>query len=295
MPLTEEFRPRKIADFVGLEKPKKVLQNLLRNPRPCALLFVGEPGCGKTTIAQAFADELGAELHHVGSQQCQKETLAEISRMCEYAAFDYKTGEAKAWHVVLVDEADCASDAAQKYLLSKLDSTGRLDRTIWIFTANATDRLEERFISRCLRLDFGSYGAGSGIGARLGGEGAGSAGTKLQADSVRKRARITFQTRNRIARSLKRSQQKSKSEGTKMDKFLVVSYDPNEQQWFYDVVLAADKQAAQTKVTELRDYVIDADVFTMDELDGMNRRVQAETKEQAEAWYKELKAESGRR
>lgn len=161
--LTEEFRPRVLADFVGLEKPKKILANLLKNPRPCALLLVGQPGCGKTTISLAFASELDAELHHIGSQECKLEVLQNIVATCQRIAFNFKTGKAARYHVVLVDEADVMSDAAQKYLLSKLDATGTCPDTIWIFTCNATDRLEERFLSRCLKLDFNSYGSSQEI------------------------------------------------------------------------------------------------------------------------------------
>lgn len=50
-----------------------------------------------------------------------------------------------------------------KYLLSKLDSSEACPNTIWIFTCNATDKLEERFLSRCIKLDFNSYGSGSEI------------------------------------------------------------------------------------------------------------------------------------
>ena len=39
--LTETYRPRKIADFVGLGKQKAILDKLVANPRPCGLLFVG--------------------------------------------------------------------------------------------------------------------------------------------------------------------------------------------------------------------------------------------------------------
>ncbi|MGB7152607.1 MAG: AAA family ATPase, partial [Candidatus Acidiferrales bacterium] len=62
------------------------------------------------------------------------------------------------FHVVICDEADAMSDAAQKYLLSKLDSSEPVPNTIWIFTCNATDRLEARFLSRCRVLEFSSYG-----------------------------------------------------------------------------------------------------------------------------------------
>ena len=163
-PLTEEFRPRVLADFVGLEKPRKVLSNLLKNPRPCAMLFQGAPGTGKTTCAYAFTSELGAEVHHVGSQECKVDTLQSIVSMCHRVAFNFETGNPATCHVVIVDEADVMSDAAQKYLLSKLDGTEPCPHTIWIFTCNATDRLEERFLSRCdIKLEFNSYGSGNDI------------------------------------------------------------------------------------------------------------------------------------
>jgi DNA polymerase III delta prime subunit len=71
------------------------------------------------------------------------------------------------FHIVLVDESDVMSDAAQKYLLSKLDSAQPVPNTIWIFTCNSTERLEERFLSRCLKLDFNSYGSSKDIQALL--------------------------------------------------------------------------------------------------------------------------------
>lgn len=61
-------------------------------------------------------------------------------------------------HLVLVDEADQMTQAAQISLLSKLDSTNFPPNTIFIFTSNGTDRLEARFLSRMHTLEFSSYG-----------------------------------------------------------------------------------------------------------------------------------------
>jgi hypothetical protein len=56
------------------------------------------------------------------------------------------------------------SDAAQKYLLSKMDGTEACPSTIWIFTCNGTDTLEDRFLSRCIQLpDFNGYGASADV------------------------------------------------------------------------------------------------------------------------------------
>jgi replication-associated recombination protein RarA len=160
MPLTEEFKPQRIADFVGLEKQRKILANLVKNPRPCALLFKGASGCGKTSLAYAFARELNADVWHVGSEECRVDRLKEIVSRCYYVP----SAGLNSFHVVIVDEADVMSDASQKYLLSKLDGTESCPNTIWIFTCNSVERFEDRFLSRCLVLpDFNGYGASADV------------------------------------------------------------------------------------------------------------------------------------
>ena len=81
--------------------------------------------------------------------------LKKLSDYCNYVPLG------GGFHVVICDEADAMSDAAQKYLLSKLDSSAPVPNTIWIFTANQTDRLEARFLSRCRTVEFSSYGVAS--------------------------------------------------------------------------------------------------------------------------------------
>src|SRR5580693_2769780 len=60
---------------------------------------------------------------------------------------------------------DCAgmSYPAQLAFLSKLDATAFPPNTIFVFTCNAVDSLEGRFLSRCRRVDFSSYGMSEGI------------------------------------------------------------------------------------------------------------------------------------
>jgi DNA polymerase III delta prime subunit len=69
----------------------------------------------------------------------------------------------KRFWFVLADEADQMTDKAQLALLSKLDSTGRIDGCVFVFTCNSTDRLEARFLSRCLPIEFSSYGMAGDI------------------------------------------------------------------------------------------------------------------------------------
>jgi len=152
-PLYERYRPRMIADFIGLEKPKKILSKFCRQPMESAFLFVGPSGTGKTSLALALCEELHAELIHIPSQHCTVAELEEALRMTAYVPMQGKT-----FWLVLVDEADQMTEKAQLALLSKLDSTARPQKTIFVFTCNGTATLEKRFLSRCMTVEFSSYG-----------------------------------------------------------------------------------------------------------------------------------------
>ena len=52
-------------------------------------------------------------------------------------------------------------------------------------------------------------------------------------------------------------------------KFLVISYDDDQQQWFYDFVVAASEQAAVDQVCTHRDYVIAADALSPENLNNL--------------------------
>lgn len=156
--LTEAYKPQTLTEFCGLEKQRKILTNLAANPRPCALLFEGASGTGKTSMAYAFARAIGAEVKHIGSQEATVENVKEVVRMCHYVPLS------GGWHVVVIDEIDRGSAATQLYLLSKLDGTEPCPNTIFVFTANETESLQDRFLSRCIRLPkFNAYGAGESV------------------------------------------------------------------------------------------------------------------------------------
>lgn len=151
--LTEKYRPRRIEDFVGLEKPKAIMRKLAANPFPSAWLFVGPSGTGKTTMGLALAETLPAELHHIPSQDCNLENIERARRTCQYVPM-----QGFKMHLILVDEADRMTPAAQISLLSKLDATNFPPNTIFVFTCNTTAGLEPRFLSRCHVVEFSSYG-----------------------------------------------------------------------------------------------------------------------------------------
>lgn len=151
--LSEKYRPRLLNDFIGLEKPKRIMQKFAENPYPSAWIFYGASGTGKSTMATALANVVAAEMHHIGSQTCNLETIENVVRICHYMPTTDKR-----FHIVVCDEFDKSSKAAQLFLLSKLDSTSPVPNTIWIFTANTLEGLEDRFLSRCRQIEFSSHG-----------------------------------------------------------------------------------------------------------------------------------------
>lgn len=176
--LTDRYRPRTLADFVGLDKPRAILAKLAADPFPSSWLFAGPPGIGKTTAGLALAETLPAELHHIPSRDCDLEAVRETLRQCAYVPARGR------FHLVLVDEADEMTRAAQTAFLSALDATaayqpsfadvdplaGGQPPVIFVFTANDTAGLEKRFLSRCRVLEFSSYGiaaAGADLLARI--------------------------------------------------------------------------------------------------------------------------------
>jgi hypothetical protein len=65
-------------------------------------------------------------------------------------------------------------------------------------------------------------------------------------------------------------------------KFLVISYDDDQQQWFYDFVVAPSDEAAVQKVCTQRDYVIAADALSVENLVNLAQSLNEETIESIE-------------
>jgi hypothetical protein len=166
--LAEKYTPRRIEDFIGVQRPKALFSSLLKTPRPASLLLVGPPGSGKTTMAMAFAEQLGGSLKHLAAQRCDVSTLETLRDQLAYSPVG-------GWWIVLIDECDGMTEKAQLQLLSWLDGTsalkpkfgGGFERganppVLYIFTCNGIGEkqtvppfsLLPRFQSRCMTVEF---------------------------------------------------------------------------------------------------------------------------------------------
>src|SRR5947209_17035326 len=111
--LSEKYRPKRIAEFVGLDRPKRIASKLAANPYPSAWLFVGPSGTGKTTLALALAAEMPAELHHIPAKECTLETVQEVTKRCHFMPRMMSDWQPCKMHLIVIDEADQMSYPAQ--------------------------------------------------------------------------------------------------------------------------------------------------------------------------------------
>lgn len=151
--LCEKYRPLKIADFVGLNEVKIVLQKVAAQPHCRAFLFEGKTGSGKTAMALAFAAEVHAQVNVLPASECSRDNVARLWRVCQ----SKPRGKFR-MHLVLVDQADTLTRGHQMDLRSKIDGSESLDHVIWVFTAIPTTKLDAGLRSRCMQLKFSTYG-----------------------------------------------------------------------------------------------------------------------------------------
>jgi DNA polymerase III gamma/tau subunit len=165
--LTEKYQPKIIDDFVGLAGPKRLFNKLLKEPHPVAILLVGPPGTGKTSMTMAFAEQLPGTLHNlggIGAMKCHIQSLDRLSDRLVYYPYKGK------FHIVMINEADNMTIQSEIQLLSSLDGSSALrpkfgggwergvpNPVIWIFSCNGRGDdgtephgFEPRFLSRCL-------------------------------------------------------------------------------------------------------------------------------------------------
>ncbi len=151
--LTTKHQPKRIADFAGLKRAKAIMSHVARAPYASAWYYLGDSGTGKSTLALAFANEIGCtpermNFIHIPAAECT------VDRMRDVADIVRGMPMFGSYFVVLIDEANMMSPAAQGKLYSMLDATAMPENVIWIFTGNSTKGLSDAFMSRCKVIEF---------------------------------------------------------------------------------------------------------------------------------------------
>lgn len=145
----EKYRPQKIDDCVLPDGLKKTFHDYIKQGELPNFLFCGTAGVGKTTVAKALCNEIGAEYLFInGSEESGIDVLR--TKIKSFASTVSLTDAKK---VVILDEADYLNpNSTQPALRGFIEEFANNCR--FIFTCNFKNRIIEPLHSRCSVIDF---------------------------------------------------------------------------------------------------------------------------------------------
>ena len=147
----EKYRPHKIKDCILPDGSKKSFQGFLDQGEIPNLLLSGPAGVGKTTVARALCDEIGASYLLINGSDEGRSIDTIRTRVKQFATSVSLTSSA-AHKVVILDEADNMTYDVQMILRAAIEEYHINCR--FIFTCNFINKLIDPIKSRCTVVDF---------------------------------------------------------------------------------------------------------------------------------------------
>jgi DNA polymerase III delta prime subunit len=144
----EKYRPKTIDECILPESLKTTFKNFIEGGELPTFMFCGGAGVGKTTVAKALCNEVGAEFMFINGSE---ENGIDILRT-KIKSFASSVSLESSTKVVILDEADNLTSANQAALRSFIEEFSNNCR--FIFTCNFKHKIIEPLHSRCAVVDF---------------------------------------------------------------------------------------------------------------------------------------------
>ena len=151
----EKYRPKTIEECILPENIKKTFRDFLNTGEIPNMLLAGPPGVGKTTVAKALCNELGADYYVINGSDEGRFLDTVRNNAKNFASTVSLSSEAK-HKVIIIDEADNTGNDVQLLLRAFIEEFANNCR--FIFTCNYKNKILEPLHSRCAVVEFGIKG-----------------------------------------------------------------------------------------------------------------------------------------
>ena len=147
----EKYRPTTIDECILPKNIKKTFQDFVDRGEIPNMLLAGPPGIGKTTVAKALCNELGADYYVINGSDEGRFLDTVRTNAKNFASTVSLTSDSK-HKVIIIDEADNTTSDVQLLLRASIEEFSRNCR--FIFTCNYKNKIIEPLHSRCSVVDF---------------------------------------------------------------------------------------------------------------------------------------------
>ena len=147
----EKYRPKEVKDCILPDSILNVFQGFVDQGELPNLLLSGTAGVGKTTVAKALCDQIGASYIIINGSDEGRFLDTVRNRVRQFATTVSLTSGAS-HKVVIIDEADNTTNDVQLSLRAAVEEFHSNCR--FIFTCNFINRIIEPLHSRCTVVDF---------------------------------------------------------------------------------------------------------------------------------------------
>ena len=147
----EKYRPTTIDECILPKSIKKTFQDFVDRGEIPNMLLSGPPGIGKTTVAKALCNQLGADYYVINGSDEGRFLDTVRNNAKNFASTVSLTSESK-HKVIIIDEADNTTSDVQLLLRASIEEFSKNCR--FIFTCNYKNKIIDPLHSRCSVVDF---------------------------------------------------------------------------------------------------------------------------------------------